>query len=235
MGSVESIAKHLIKLNNHKTNISFPAVVVNADRLEDGFVDVKPVVNYMNSVTGDTIEYPVIRDIRVVFPSGKNTTISFPLVQGDTVDLLFQSVDIEDFVNGNSSPHDPFSTGFGNLKNCVALVGFSPYQESPFNPNNYKNEFNSQDLNIVHNKNTDNESMVSINTDGDIILKSPTKVLVESPTVEVNADTVEANNAVISTQGDVEIGGRSVKQFMNNYDLHTHVGNQGSPTSTPSI
>ena len=159
MGSVESIAKHLIKLNNHKTNISFPAVVVNADRLEDGFVDVKPVVNYMNSVTGDTIEYPVLRDIRVVFPSSKSTTISFPLVQGDTVDLLFQSVDIEDFVNGNSSPHDPFSTGFGNLKNCVALVGFSPYQDSPFNPNNYKNEFNSQDLNIVHNKGTGLESV----------------------------------------------------------------------------
>lgn len=232
IGSVESIAKHLIKLNNHKTNISFPAVVVNTDKIEDGFIDVKPIVNLMNSVTGDTIEYPTMRDIRVIFPSSKNTTICFPLVQGDTVDLLFQSVDVEDFINGDTSPHDPFSTGYGNLKNVVAIVGFTPYQESCFNPNNYKNEFNNQDLNIVHNKNTNNEAIISINTEGDISLKSPTKVSVESPNVEVNAETIEANNAVISTQGDVEIQGRSVNQFMLK---HTHVGNLGSPTSTPSV
>lgn len=235
IGSVESVVKHMIKLNNHKTNISFPAVVVNTDKLLDGVIDVKPIVNFMNSSTGDTIEYPTIRNIRVLFPSSRNTTISFPLVQGDFVDLLFQSVDITDFLNGNTKPHDPFSTGYGNLKNVVAIVGLSPYQESCFNPNNYKNEFNNQDLNIVHNKNSDNEAIVSINTDGDITLKSPTKVLVESPKVEVLADEVEANNAVISTQGDVEIQGRSVKQFMDNYNLHTHIGNQGSPTSPPNI
>lgn len=232
IGSVESVAKHLIKLNNHKTNISFPAIVVNTDKLEDGFIDVKPIVNLMNSVTGDTIEYPTMRNIRVMFPSSKNTTICFPLVQGDTVDLLFQSVDVEDFINGNTKPHDPFSTGYGNLKNVVAMVGFTPYQESCFNPNNYKNEFNNQDLNIVHNKNTDNEAIVSINTDGDISLKSPTRVIVESKEVEVIADRIEANNSVIATQGDVEIQGMSVKQFM---DTHTHIGNEGRPTSTPSI
>lgn len=232
ISSVESVARHLIKLNNHKTNISFPAIVVGVDKIEDGFIDVKPIVNYMNPSTGDAIEYPTMRNVKVLFPASKNTTICFPLVQGDTVDLLFQSVDIEDFINGNKRPHDPFSSGYGNLKNVVAMVGFTPYQESCFNPNNYKNEFNSQDLNIVHNKNTGSESIISINTDGDISLKSPTRVIVESKEVEVLADRIEANNAVISTTGDVEIQGMSVKQFM---DTHTHIGNQGSPTSPPSI
>lgn len=229
-GSLESVIKHMIKLNNHKTNISFPAIVVNTDNLSDGFIDVRPVVNYMNSLNGETIKYPTINNVRVMFPSSKNSTISFPLVQGDSVELLFQSVDIKDFVNGNKKQHDPYTTGFGNLKNVVALVGFAPYQESCFNPNNYKNEFSNQDLNIVHNKNTDQEAIVSINTGGDITLKSPTKVLVESKEVEVVSDRVEANNAVIATQGDVEIQGRSVKQFM---ETHTHIGNQGSPTSPP--
>lgn len=231
IGSVESVAKHLIKLNNHKTNISFPAIVVNTDKLEDGFIDVKPIVNLMNSVTGDTIEYPTMRNIRVMFPSSKNTTICFPLVQGDTVDLLFQSVDIEDFINGNTKPHDPFSTGYGNLKNVVAMVGFAPYQESCFNPNNYKNDFNNQNLNIVHNKNTDNEAIISINIDGNISLKSPTKVIIESPKVEVIADEVEANKALIKTQGDIEIQGKSVKQFM---DTHKHTDAEGRLTSAPN-
>ena len=142
-GSLESIIKHMIKLNNHKTNISFPAVVVNTDNLKDGFIDVKPVVNFMNSATGDTIEYPVISNVSVMFPTSKNTTICFPLVQGDTVDLLFQSVDIQNFTSGDTEPHDPFSTGYGNLANVVAIVGFTPYQQSCFNPINYKNDFNN--------------------------------------------------------------------------------------------
>lgn len=235
IGSVESVVKHMIKLNNHKSNISFPAVVINTDKLVDGVVDVKPIVNFMNSSTGDTIEYPTIRNVKLLFPSTKNSTISFPVIQGDFVELLFQSVDITDFLNGNTSQHDPFSTGYGNLKNVVAIVGLTPYQDSCFNPNNYSTEFDNQSLNIVHNKNTDNESSISINTNGDITLKSPTKVLVESPEVDVIADTVNNNNANVKTEGDFTLQGRSLLEFMKAYDLHTHIGNLGSPTSTPSI
>lgn len=216
-------------------NISFPALIVGVENLEDGLVDVQPIVNYINPLSRESFEYPIIYGVSLIFPNTNNSTICFPVNQGDTVDLVVQSVDIQSFINGDTGTHDSSFLPFGNLANIVAQVGFTPYQKSCLNPNNYKNEFNNQDLNIVHNKNSDNEAIVSINTDGDITLKSPTKVLVESPKVEVLADEVEANNAVISTQGDVEIQGRSVNQFMNNYDLHTHIGNQGSPTSTPNI
>lgn len=231
-GSLEAVIKHMINLNNHKSNISFPAIVVNTDNLVDGFIDVKPLVNNMNPLTGNTIEYPPIRNVQVMMPSTKNSSISIPVTQGDTVELLFQSVEIVDFVNGNTEAHDPYSNGWGNLSNVVAIIGFTPYQQSAFNPNNYRNDFNNQDLNIVHNKNTDNEAIISINTDGDITLKSPTKVVVESKVVEVIADSVNTNNATITTQGDVEIQGKSVNDFMLK---HTHIGNQGSPTSPPNI
>ena len=125
-GSLESIIKHMIKLNNHKSNISFPAIVVNTDNLADGFIDVKPLVNNMNSVTGETIEYPPIRNVQVLMPSSKSSSISFPIVQGDTVDLLFQSVDIVDFVNG------PFSQ-VGDAYTDV-LVKFNPVAHSYNNP-----------------------------------------------------------------------------------------------------
>lgn len=231
MASLESIVKHMIKLNNHKTNISFPAVIVGTEKLDDGLVDVKPLVNYTNPLTGESIKYPTMRGVSLLFPSTKLSTISFPVAHGDTVLLVFQTVSINTFVNGNTKQHDPDFAAYGDLSNVVALVGFTPYQQSPFNPNNYSNDFNNQDLNIVHNKGTDKEAIISINTDGDITLKSPTKVIVESNTVEVIADKVEANNAVISTQGDVEIQGKSVFQFM---ETHTHIGNQGSPTSPPN-
>lgn len=229
--SLEAVVKHMIKLNNHNTNISFPALVVNTSKLDDGFIDVNPVVNYTNPLTADTIKFPTLMDVRVVFPSSRTSSICFPLVQGDTVLILVQSTNTSDFINGNVQQHDPDFLSYGDLSNVVALVGFTPYQDSCFSPNNYNGDFNNQDLNIVHNKNTDNEAIISINTDGDVSLKSPTKVIIESKEVQVIADKVEANSAIISTDGDVEIQGKSVKQFMDN---HTHTDAEGRPTSTPN-
>lgn len=229
--NIDSVIQQMINHNNQNMNISFPAKVVGVERLADGFIDVQPIVDYTNPLNFESSPYPVIRDVSILSQNTNNTSIVFPVSQGDLVDLLVQSVSIQDYVNGNSEQHEAYLLSYGNLANVVALVGFTPYQQSPFNPNNYSNDFNNQDLNIVHNKGTDKEAIISINTDGDITLKSPTKVIVESNTVEVIADKVEANNAVISTQGDVEIAGKSVKQFM---ETHTHIGNQGSPTSPPN-
>lgn len=201
-GSLESIIKHMIKLNNHKSNISFPAVVVNTDNLVDGFIDVKPLVNSMNPLNGETIEYPPIKNVPVLMPSTKSSSLVFPVMQGDTVELLFQSVDIVDFVNGNTEPHDPYSNGWGNLANVVAIIGFSPYQQSPFNPNNYSGDFNIEDLNIVHNKGTNEEAIVSINNSGDISLKSKMKVTVQCREFEVNAsEKIKLTSPLISENG----------------------------------
>lgn len=228
--SIEALVRHMIKQNNHNINISFPAVVINTDNLKDGFIDVQPIVRYTNPLTREPVDYPPLYNIRVVFPSNQTSSICFPVNQGDFVDLVIQSVDVQKFINGNTEVHSPSLLSFGNLANVVAFVGFTPYQQSCFNPMNYKNDFDNQDLNIVHNKNTDNEAIISINPDGDISLKSPTTVTIESKEVQVVADTIKANNAVISTDGDLTIQGKSVHQFMLS---HTHIGNQGAPTSPP--
>ena len=228
---VETVIRHMISQNNQNINISFPAVVVGVDNLKEGFVDVQPVVNYINPSSSESTPYPVINDVSIIFPNSQSTSICFPVKQGDFVSLLFQTSDIQDFIMGSTEPHEPAFPTYGNLANVVAIVGFTPYQQSCFNPINYKNDFDNQDLNIVHNKNTDNEAIISINTDGDISLRSPTTVNIESKEVNVVADTINANSAVLSTDGDVEINGKSVKEFMLS---HTHTGNQGSPTSPPN-
>ena len=228
--NVDAIVKYWVNKNNQNIKIAFPAVVVGVENLSDGLIDVQPIVDFINPETSESVSYPTLYDIRVVFPSTKNSTICFPVNQGDFVDLIVQSVDIQKFVNGNEEQHSPSFLSYNNLANVVAFVGFSPFQHSCFNANNYKNEFDNQDLNIVHNKNTGNEVSIHLKTDGDITIKSPTRVVVEAKEVELLSDKVNANSAVIDTQGDVMIGGRSVKQFM---ATHTHIGNQGSPTSPP--
>lgn len=227
---IEAVIRHMITQNNHNMNISFPAVVVNTDRLVDGFIDVKPIVNYTNPLTRVSYPYPTIQNVRVIFPSSITSTICFPVNQGDFVELLVQSVDIQSFINGNEEQHESFMLAHGNLSNVVAYVGFTPYQKSCHNPNNYKGEFDNQDLNIVHNKNTSNEVMIALKTDGEVVVRSPTKVKIECKEVELLSDRVTANNAIISTSNDVMIGGKSVKAFMSS---HTHIGNKGTSTSIP--
>lgn len=231
MRSIESIIRFLIKRNNQNINTSFPATVVGTQKINDGLVDVQPIVNFKNRDSGESQEYPVIKDVSLIFPNTSSTSLTFPVHQGDTVLLVYQSVDISRFKNGLVEQHNPRHVAFGNLSNVVAFVGFSPYQDSCFNPNNYSTEFNNQDLNIVHNKNTDNESSISITTEGEITLRGSTKVVVEAKDVQVVADTINANNATISTNGDVLIQGQSVNRFMK---LHTHIDGQGSPTSSPT-
>ena len=199
---VETVIRHMINQNNHNINISFPAVIVGVDSLKDGLIDVQPLVNYINPSSSESSPYPVINDVSVIFPNSQSTSICFPVKQGDFVSLLFQTADIQDFIMGSTEPHETAFPTYGNLSNVVAIVGFTPYQQSAFNPNNYTNDFNNQDLNIVHNKNTGNEAIISINTDGDISLKSPTKVSVECKEFEVNAsEKIKLTAPLISENG----------------------------------
>lgn len=218
MMDIESAVKRLISINNYSIRNATPAVVVGVSELKDGFIDVMPLVNYTNPYSRETVEYGVLHHVRVIFPSTKTSTICFPLNQGDTVDLLFQSDDISQFVHGNREPHDPALLTFGNLLDCVAMVGFETSQDSCFNPNNYSVDFDLNDLNIVHNKNTANEAGIKIKRDGSIRIKS--------------SSNVDINGVTITPDGDVLIKGVSL---FNHISTHTHIDSKGGITSPPKV
>lgn len=200
--SLELVIKYLINQNNHNINISFPAVVVGVEKLVDGLVDVQPVVSHLDPLTRKATTLPVLYDISLLFPNTSKTTISFPVNQGDYVDLIVQSVDIQRFVEGDEGVHDPDFLSHGNLSNVVALVGFTPFQKSPFNPNNYRNEFNDQDLNIVHNKNTDSEIVFKLTSEGDLKVINAKKVSYECKEFEVTAsEKIKFTAPLISENG----------------------------------
>lgn len=213
---IDSLIKHMISINNYNFKFAIPAIVVGVSNLKDGLIDVLPIVNSVNHLTWETTEHNTLYNIPVVFPSTSNSSICFPVNQGDTVELILQSSDIIRFRDGNKEQHDPSQLGYNNLANCIALVGFVPFQESCFNPNNYKNDFDSQDLNIVHNKNSGNEANIVIKSDGSINILSNNKVNI--------------NGVTITADGDIQVDGKSLRQFMSS---HTHIDSQGASTTPP--
>ena len=213
---IDSLIKHMISINNYNFKFAIPAIVVGVSNLKDGLIDVLPIVNSVNHLTWETTEHNTLYDIPVVFPSTLNSSICFPVNQGDTVELILQSSDIIRFRDGNKEQHDPSQLGYNNLANCIAIVGFVPFQESCFNPNNYKNDFDNQDLNIVHNKNSGNEANIVIKSDGSINILSNNKV--------------DINGVTITADGDIQVDGKSLRQFMLS---HTHIDSQGASTTPP--
>ena len=213
---IDSLIKHMISINNYNFKFAIPAIVVGVSNLKDGLIDVLPIVNSVNHLTWETTEHNTLYDIPVVFPSTSNSSICFPVNQGDTVELILQSSDIIRFRDGNKEQHDPSQLGYNNLANCIALVGFVPFQESCFNPNNYKNDFDNQDLNIVHNKNSGNEANIVIKSDGSINILSNNKV--------------DINGVIVTADGDIQVDGKSLRQFMLS---HTHIDSRGASTTPP--
>lgn len=226
----EKIINFLVRNQIRDLNFSIPAIVVGVQRLKQGYVDVKPIVNRINVQTGDTFERTTIKNVRLIFPSNKTSTICFPVKQGDQVRLVFQNCSIQQFLDGNTNPHDPVSNAFLNLNDVTAEVGFQTTQESCFDANNYSEEFDSTSLNIVHNKNTPQESKIEIKESGDVIVKTNSNIETKSSSFDIESETVNTNNAVINVDNDIVIQGVSLMQFIRS---HTHnYTDDGNPMVT---
>lgn len=224
---IEAVINKMMKSKVSQVRVAFPAIIMNIDNLKDGLVDVKPIVNQHNPYNDEWTELPTIRDVRVIFPSTKNSTICFPLELGDTVELIFQSASTQKFVDGNTDVHNPLMKNSANLRDVVALAGYQTFQESCFNANNYSNEFSMDDLNIVHNKGQDSEVNISLTRDGNI--------KVNSQDINIEAENINTNDALITVDNDIVIQGISLIEFIK---THTHnYTDDGSPmvTAKPNI
>lgn len=199
--------------------------VVNSDNLKDGFIDVQPLTNFLDYSMNE-IELPVIYNIPVIFPNTATTSITYPVNQGDGVLLVFTQQDSNAYLNGVKEPHLPLSQSWLSLNHAVAFIGFSTVDDSCFNKNNYSNQLDMTDLNIVHNKKTENEIVLSLKSDGNVKLKTNKTIFTESKEVNVKADVVNANSALIKTDNDIEIKGLSVyKNITEHKHKYTDDGN----------
>lgn len=233
----------LSRIEFKKLNFPQAGIIVSVENLKDGFIDVQPVVSRIgNDLTKS--DYPILRDVPIIFPSTSMTSIQFPVSQGDGVLLMFTQHDTTNYINGTKDVHAPTMFSFLGLHHAIAFAGFNPYLESVQNANNYSNSFDNKSLNIVHNKKTDKEVKISLNSDGSINLISPSTVHVNSKdaiiecdsitancnTITANCQSIDASSAIIKTDGDVIVKGMSVYTNMTTHD-HNYTDN-GNPMIT---
>ncbi len=90
---------------------------------------VKPLLknSFVDADGVDVVEdLPVINSVPVQFMRGGGFFLSFPIVKGDHVLLVFNERSIDKFQTGTGDDTDPVDTRMHNLSDAVAIPGFYP-------------------------------------------------------------------------------------------------------------
>ncbi len=90
---------------------------------------VKPLLknSFVDADGVDVVEdLPVINSVPVQFMRGGGFFLSFPIVKGDHVLLVFNERSTDKFQTGTGDDTDPVDTRMHNLSDAVAIPGFYP-------------------------------------------------------------------------------------------------------------
>ena len=133
----------------------------------------------------------IIQNIPLIVPASKLAIISIPAKVGDEVLVGFfeRSVDTYLFSDG-ATPVDPKDYRRHDYNDAVAIVGLNTFQNAL--------EMHPEDLVIKMNATLASECTMSFKPNGDVVVKSPTKIRMESPVVEAICETalIEASDSV---------------------------------------
>lgn len=228
------------RLNEFHTCIPGRIVEYDATKQE---ATVQPLIKrryYDAGPNADGIqEQPPIVAVPVVFPSAGTGILSFPVKVGDIVLILFSERSLDNWLfSDGASLIDPQDHRQFNYSDAIAIPGIYPFQKALGG--------STTDVELRMNSGTASECKVALKPNGDVVITSPAKVIVNSTgNTEVNAANVNVTaststfNGNVSVTGDISCsgtvtgttdvvgGGKSLK-------THTHTSaSPGSPTSPP--
>lgn len=236
MIDLESILK--ANLNSYMDDVytCLPAIVVGIQNIQDGLIDVKPLINNIFP-DGSKAEFPTIYSVPVIMPCTSTSSITMPINQGDSVLLMFSQRDIDVYKNGGDSPHDPASFRKFNMNDAVALIGLSPISKSRLSPQNHNMNFDNNSLVISHNVGTDSESYIKFDNSGNIDVSAKSNLNVNAKGINVKADSVKVDSSSVAVNASnvdikatVTIDGMNLNNFMKSH-IHPYT-DDGKPMTT---
>lgn len=232
---------------------SCPGVITSvAGDLSDMRVNVKPSINELYA-DGTTEEHLDILSVPLVMPGGANTLISFPVVAGDTVLLVFSQRSMDNFKIGSGLPTQPNDARKFQAEDAIAIPGLFTFSKSANRPGIRKYPHNPKtDLVVAHNLGSGTEVMIHLKQSGDLVINTEQSVIVNcktgvvnatesftinTPTMNVNADTTNWVGDIIQTgdynqTGNYTLTGGEATFNGIPFSTHKHIGvTPGSGTS----
>lgn len=190
----------------------------------------------------------ILINVPLIVPASKLAIISIPAKVGDEVLVGFFERSVDNYLYGDgNTPVDPKDYRRHDYNDAVAIVGLNTFSNAL--------EMHPEDLVIKMNATLANECTISFKPNGDVVVDTPTKFIVNATgNVEVNTSAdaiVNASGNMIATigggttidcgqttiTGKVRIdGGLSVGSDVNtdagfSANNHKHIANLGKPSS----
>lgn len=124
--SMAEVLKQAMESRLADVHTALPGTITKYDAAKQQ-CDVQPNIQ-RKYVTGELVNIPVIPNVPVVFPRSQKAFVSFPLVAGDQVLLIFSERSLDRWLvsGGQVDPADPRKH---HLTDAVAIPGLYPFSK----------------------------------------------------------------------------------------------------------
>ena len=199
---LSTVIEAAVKYHLGEVNTAIPARIISYDPTTQA-AEVQPLIKrrYKN---GDVIDRAPITGVPVVFPAAGGGIITFPVVEGDTVLLIFSQRSIDRWIRGDGQPVDPGDNRKHDISDAMAIPGlFALNQALQSDPDNVVIKFSG--------------ASIALTTSGEVQIIAPGGLT-------VTGDVTVSGNIVAS---EVTGGGKVLSS-------HTHIGSPTAPSGSIS-
>lgn len=171
------------QMNNVYTAI--PCVVVSV--AGPSSVNIQPSIN-QKMKDGGVKERPVIQAVPVSFPVSKTAGFTFPIKPGDTGIAVFSMRSIAGWKTSDGYPSTPLDYSKMDKNDAMFIPGIQTQAVAVNNPSKHIYDHSIEDA-VMFNGLGGSEAEVRIKQNGDVLIRTQQKVIVECDEANVTANT----------------------------------------------
>lgn len=246
--SFEEIQKLAFMHFSAQMFVCLPCVVISVENLGEQRVTVQPSINKKYK-DGKEEERGVILSVPVVFPASRTSSFTFPINKNDTVLCVFSQRSLDMFKTGSGYPSAPNDYRRFSTRDAIAIPGLFPFNKAINNPAKRNLAHSVNDAVVVHNIGTGGECELRLKENGDIQLNTPNNkvivnckdAVVNSTTVDINANSMTVDVANTTWTGNITLSGNLTQSGTYildgiTFNNHKHTGVMAGPsvTGTPT-
>lgn len=192
----ESAVKALFDYQMRNVFTAIPAKVMQVEDAGEQRVAVKPLINNVFPDWEDSIEFPTILSVQLMFPSSSTSAITFPINAGDTVLLVFAQSCIDVFKSGDGTTQPPSDYRRFDKRDAIAIPGLFPFGMAVNQQSKRTLTHSTDDVVVAHNLGTEAEC--------EIRLKPTGKIEVNGNQIDISSSTKIGGNLI--NTGSVTVG-----------------------------
>jgi len=221
--SLSRVIDNHIKVFEAGSWTSIPAKIINIPEGDITKVTVRPVLRKLLR-GAESLEYPEVREVPIVFPGSSSGLLRVPLKVGDYVLVVFSARPLQNWLNGDGSTVEPESFQKLDYNSAIAIPGIFPFKHHAGKSENQSLADSYTDTVLKSNINTGNENEVRLKEDGSVEItgKGSASKITMSASGEITITGNLTVNGTVTATGDIHTSGGDISTLLNTLDTHVH-------------